>query len=381
MTGAAASISVRPGARSTRIAILGTNGLPARYGGFETLAEQLVRYHARQNRPEDLTVYCSASQSVNRPDHFETARLEYSSLSANGIASIAYDATTLRHALNQGIDVALMLGVSGAIALPWLRRKGARIIVHLDGMEWQREKWSPMARRFLKWSEALATRHADAIIADSEAIAQNVRDTHGLDPEVITYGGDQATTEQDPQVDLSPLPDNYALALCRIEPENNVEMILEACAQANQPLVFVGNWNSSAYGKELRQRFAGKPGIDLRDPVYDPGNLYNLRVGSSLYLHGHSAGGTNPSLVEMMHIGRPIFAFDCPFNRETTGNAAAFFDTAESLIKRLQAAPEPGMGKALLERAQSQYTWDKIGAAYFDLFARLTTPQTQSTGG
>lgn len=359
---------------SHRIAILGSVGVPARYGGFETLADNLARFHADTHRPEALSVYCSRPAYPDQPETFGNARLRYSTFRANGASSVLYDATTLRDAIARDTDVALLLGVSGAVALPVLARHGTRIVTHVDGLEWRRGKWSGPARAFLRWSERLAVRNSDAIIADSPAIADHLRQEYGVEAEVIAYGGDHATqAPQPPSPPPANLPDGYALALCRIEPENNVQMILEAFAETAKPLVFVGNWTNSGYGRALRTRFEAAPNIHLLDPIYAPGPLFALRRGASAYVHGHSAGGTNPALVEMMHIGHPILAFDCVFNRYATQDRALYFSDKETLIFALSTSLDTGQGTELQRIGQQLFTWEKVGAQYFDLFSRLAS--------
>ncbi|GAB5448067.1 DUF1972 domain-containing protein [Gymnodinialimonas sp.] len=355
-----------------RIAILGSVGVPARYGGFETLADNLARFHADTDRPEALSVYCSRPVYPDQPETFGKAELRYSRFRANGASSVIYDTTTLRDAITRGTDVALLLGVSGAIALPALARKGTRVVTHVDGLEWRRGKWSAPARAFLRWSEKLAVRHSDAVIADSPAIAQHLRAEYGVEAEVIAYGGDHATTPpQPPSAAPENLPEGYTLALCRIEPENNVQTILEAFTETGKPLVFVGNWDDSPYGQGLKARFQGTANLRLLDPIYAPGPLFALRQGARAYVHGHSAGGTNPALVEMMHIGHPILAFDCTFNRIATQDAAQYFTGKTDLKAALEGPHQAGQGAALQEIAQRHYTWAKVGAQYFDLFSRL----------
>ncbi|MBL4628993.1 MAG: DUF1972 domain-containing protein [Roseicyclus sp.] len=356
------------------IAILGSVGVPARYGGFETLADNLVRFHADTDRSEDLSVYCSSPTYPDRPEQFGNATLRYSRFRANGAASVLYDATTLRDAIRRGVDVVLLLGVSGAIALPALARRGTRIVTHVDGLEWQRGKWSGPARAFLHWSERLAVRHSDAVIADSPAIATHLMQEYGVKADVIAYGGDHATQVPTPPSPApADLPEGYALALCRIEPENNAHMILEAFAEAAAPLVFVGNWGNSPYGRALRARFGHLPHIRLLDPIYAPGPLFVLRRGATAYIHGHSAGGTNPALVEMMHIGHPILAFDCVFNRQTTQDQALFFTDRDSLVAALQGPLELQDGDGLREFAEQHYTWAKVGGQYFDLLNKVAS--------
>ena len=167
------------------------------------------------------------------------------------------------------------------------------------------------------------------------------------------------------------LPERYALSVCRIEPENNIAMILEAFAsKTSMPLVFVGNWNNSNFGIELRQRYAAKLNIHLIDPIYDIGVLRTLRQNAFIYIHGHSAGGTNPSLVEMMHFGLPILSYDCVFNRFTTEDSAIFFKDADSLrinLEKIKPDEAANIGSDIRRIALKRYTWAAIGKAYFDL--------------
>lgn len=362
--------------KSHRIAILGSVGAPARYGGFETLADNLVQFHATNSRPEALCVYCSRPAYPDQPMIYGNASLRYSRFRANGASSVFYDAATLHDAVAKGTDVALLLGVSGAIALPALARRGTRIVTHVDGLEWRRKKWSKPARAFLRWSERLAVQHSDAIIADNPAIATYLRRTYRIEPEVIAYGGDHIQDARQIAPTLPwDLPKDYALALCRIEPENNIHMILAACQKASRPLVFVGNWGSSAYGRALKQQYSGVAGLRLLDPIYGADVLFTLRNNAALYIHGHSAGGTNPALVEMMHFGRSTLAFDCEFNRSTTAGAAQFFTSEASLVAALKGPP-PSNGAALREIAKRDYLWEDVGARYFDLFNRLAERRT-----
>jgi glycosyltransferase involved in cell wall biosynthesis len=360
---------------SHRIAILGTVGVPANYGGFETLAENLARFHQKAGLPDSLTVYCSAPAYPIKPETYLSANLHYLPLLANGVQSVPYDIWSLCSAAWRGYDAILLLGVSGAIALPFIRLfSRARIVTNIDGIEWRREKWQGFARWFLRLSERMAVRFSHHVVADNGGIADYVTETYGLPCEVIAYGGDHAIS-----VDAKPypgenLPAAYAFALCRIEPENNVGMILEAFArQTEMPLVFVGNWNNSDYGRELRARFGNLSHILLLDPIYDLGILRTLRGNAALYVHGHSAGGTNPSLVEMMHFGLPVLAFDCIFNRYTTDGKAIYFANVEQLteyVGSLDAGKAARVGAEMLRIAREHYTWDAIGKAYFDLLAQ-----------
>jgi glycosyltransferase involved in cell wall biosynthesis len=356
------------------IAILGTVGVPANYGGFETLAENLVDYHASSADRYALSIYCSAKAFPDHPKRHGTAQLRYIRLDANGAQSIPYDTLSLLDAVRRGDDRLLLLGVSGALVLPLVRLiSRARIVTNIDGIEWKREKWKGLAKAILRASEWAAVRFSHQVIADNQAIADYVKETYDQTCEVIAYGGDHALAyEPDPAAAVE-LPASYALALCRIEPENNVAMILEAFSGLDMPLVFVGNWEKNEYGRNLKARYAGHPTITIHNPIYEPRGLRAIRDKASIYVHGHSAGGTNPSLVEMMHFGIPILAHGCAFNRHSTEGKARYFESEAELAEQLRNLnPEVAgqIGDNMREIAQRKYTWDQIGKAYFELLGR-----------
>jgi glycosyltransferase involved in cell wall biosynthesis len=358
-------------APQTVIAVIGTVGIPAAYGGFETLVENLARFHQEKRLSSHLVVYCSGKSYLERHTDYLGAELRYMPLSANGIASVLYDSLSLASAVLRGADVCLLLGVSGAIGIPIVRLLSrTRVVTNIDGIEWKREKWRGCAKWFLRMSEWLAVRFSHEVIADNGAIAQHVAARYRRTCHVIAYGGDHAVSVIPAPYD-GVLPERYALALCRIEPENNPQMILEAFAGApHLPLVFIGNWNNSDFGRTLRKRYASFEHLILLDPIYDTQVLWTIRANSFIYVHGHSAGGTNPSLVEMMHFGRPVVAFDCSFNRFTTENRALFFGAARELqmaVSSITPSLALSIGDIMRHIACQRYTWNVIGTEYFDL--------------
>lgn len=356
----------------SNIAILGTVGIPANYGGFETLVENLVKYHAANSLPAAVTVYCSSKSYPSPKASYLSAQLRYVPLNANGAQSIPYDIVSLFSAIYNRSDVILLLGVSGAIALPLVRLLSrARIITNIDGIEWRREKWQGLAKHFLRVSEKMAVRFSHEVIADNGAIADYVKQAYGVDSHVIAYGGDHALSVASAALDEYALPENYACAVCRIEPENNVHVVLAAFAQLpKRALVIVGNWDNSEYGRALRLRYANNANLYLLNPIYDLAKLRTLRSNASLYVHGHAAGGTNPSLVEAMHFALPIMAFDCSFNRSSTENMALFFTDSATLLSLLESSSSVSLNEiafAMHEIAQRRYTWQIVAQQYFAL--------------
>ena len=358
--------------KDKNIAIIGTVGIPANYGGFETLAENLIKYHDAALLPDPITVYCSSRSYPSRESFFLSAQLKYVPLHANGAQSIPYDIVSLFSAVWNRNDVILLLGVSGAIALPLVRLfSSARIITNIDGIEWRRKKWQGWAKRFLRFSEKMAVRFSHEVIADNAAIAAYVAGRYGVKCHVIAYGGDHTIAVDEVVVSEYDLPESYAFSVCRIEPENNVQMVLEAFTRLKQhSLVIVGNWDNSEYGRAVREKYVTYSNLFFLDSIYDLGKLKYLRSRATFYIHGHSAGGTNPSLVEAMYFGKAILAFDCDYNRSTTENKALFFKNSDELVRlieTIEVAEVEKVGRDMAEIAGRRYTWRIVAQQYFAL--------------
>jgi glycosyltransferase involved in cell wall biosynthesis len=286
--------------------------------------------------------------------------------------SIIYDILSVLHAVASGQRHLLILGTSGAIIIPLLRIlcPSARIVTNIDGIEWRREKWEGIAKWFLKFSEGVAVKYSTKVVADNRAIADYVHDSYERKCETIAYGGDHALValrHQNMYFGLD-IGRPYAFSLCRIEPENNVSLILEAFAGTNQDLIFIGNWRSSEYGRVLQSKFSEHSNLRLLNPIYDIETLCAYRTHCRVYIHGHSAGGTNPSLVEMMHFGKPIAAFDCSYNRATMEDNGVFFTSVDNLRAIITDNAGFSGGEVLLEVAQRRYTWNAVRSQYLALF-------------
>lgn len=344
-----------------KISIIGTVGVPACYGGFETLVENLLD---ESENDKLVTVYCSSKNYIEKPAKYKNAKLHYIPLNANGAQSIPYDIWSICHAVFKRSDTILLLGVSGAICLPFLRLfSKTKIVTNIDGLEWRRDKWGVFAKNFLKFSEKIAVKYSDVVVADNKGIADYVLEEYGMEAEVIAYGGDHAVIS-----DLNLSDEGYALALCRIEPENNVEMILASFSKTNKKLMFIGNWNNSDFGRQMKAQYQKFENIDIVSPVYELEKLFELREKCSFYVHGHSAGGTNPSLVEMMHFNKNILAFDCNYNRASTENSADFFSNVEDLVHKIEQENLLNNADSMKEIAQRRYTWKIVKQKYFSLF-------------
>lgn len=366
-----------------RVAIIGTAGVPGKYGGFETLAHHLVQHISDDYQ---LSVYCSKVyySKEERVKHWNNAKLHYLPFNANGAQSIIYDIVSMIHAIFCN-DVLLVLGVSGGIFLPFVRvftRK--KIIVNIDGLEWKRQKWGRMTRRFLKFSEHLAVKFSHAEVTDNMALKRYTAEEYHTESHLIEYGSDHVQVKAMADVDFSGFEHareyldlykgKYAMKVCRIEPENNINIVLEAFAKTKDTqLLMIGNWNNSDYGRAMRSQFGDYANITLFDPIYNQGILDQLRYNCSVYVHGHSAGGTNPSLVEAMWLGLPIIAYGVVYNQETTEHSAIYFQDSEELCECLAFTKTEDLievGKQMRSIAKRRYTWSIISQKYANVIDR-----------
>ncbi len=355
-----------------KISIIGTVGIPAKYGGFETLTEYLSK---NLNDKYEMTVYCSSKSYDNQLEYYNGAKLKYINLNANGVQSIPYDIISIFKSLRNS-DTLLILGVSGCIVLPFVRLfSKKRIVVNIDGLEWKRDKWGKGAKWFLKFSEKLAVKYADVVVSDNKVIQEYVKSEYDVKSELIAYGADHVTKEilsDALKNKYSFLKEKYAFKVCRIEPENNIHLILEAFSEYNDlNIVIIGNWENSEYGEKLKKIFSNFENIFLIDPIYEQKILNEIRSNCYIYMHGHSAGGTNPSLVEAMYLGLPIFSYGIQYNKETTHNKALYFDTKDELVELLKNIDEDKLKTIagdMLIVAKENYTWEKISQQYSKLF-------------
>jgi len=260
-----------------------------------------------------------------------------------------------------------------------------KIIISIDGIEWKRNKWSKLAKWYLWAAEWMAVKFSHADISDNESIQDYTAIRYKTLSNIIEYGADhtmqvKAETEDKQKYPFLSMP--YAFKVCRIEPENNIHVVLEAFSKLPQhTLVMVGNWKNGEYGIELRKQYEPFSNIILLDPIYNQRELDLLRSNCLVYVHGHSAGGTNPSLVEAMYLGLPVIAYSVTYNKTTTENQAFYFKNADELTAiiantRLSAYKEKAA--ILKEIALRRYTWKVIADKYAYLVKRVLTVPSKS---
>ncbi|WP_226389659.1 DUF1972 domain-containing protein [Penaeicola halotolerans] len=361
--------------KSKKIAIIGTVGVPSNYGGFETLVDNLLDH---VNTDFDITVYCQSTAYKNHINDYKGAKLKYVNLKANGISSVFYDIYSILISV-RSFDILLLLGVSGAIILPIIRPfyKG-KIITNIDGLEWKRDKWGFIAQKFLKFSERLAVACSDIVVADNLFIQEHVSKNYNKKASLIAYGADHAVRTDQFSVDdkYGIDKEDYFFTVCRIEPENNLDMMVQAYEVSNiqRPYVIIGNFNSSIYGKDFKLKYQNVKGLKLLNPIYNVDLLNQFRSNCYYYLHGHSAGGTNPSLVEAMHIGAPVIAYGVNYNRATTFDEAIYFNNKEelaSIFNNIDSIQRNSLKLKMNELAAAHYKWENICHSYIKLFNQI----------
>lgn len=367
-----------------KIGILGTRGIPNAYGGFEQFAQHLAK--GLVEKGHDVSVYNSSNhpykESTWNGVHIIYCYDPESKIGTAG--QFIYDYNCLRDASKREFDVLLQLGyTSNAI---WYRiwPKKAANIVNMDGLEWKRAKYNKITRRFLKWAERLAANYGDALVADSIGIRDYIRTKYQKEAFYIPYGADIPDSFSESVVTKFRLERNqYFLLIARMEPENNIETIILGYLQSERryPLIIIGS-TENKYGQLLLKRYASDF-VRLLGAVYDQVTINALRHYSALYFHGHSVGGTNPSLLEAMACGCNIVAHDNVFNRAILSDCAFYFSSAED-VKNIVHQPLPNTAinrwKILnIEKIEKTYNWNTVITDYESIFLQAIRLKNNSS--
>lgn len=378
-----------------RIAMLGTRGVPARYGGFETAVEEIGQRLAAAGH--QVTVYCRGERHPE-PEYLGMQLVHLPAVRRKAAETLSHTTLSVFHAAarkvaRQGADVALVFNAANAPLLPLLRALRIPVATHVDGLEWKRAKWSGAGQRYYLNAERWAVRWSDALIADAQGIQDYYRERYGASSVMIPYGAPILTAPNlDKLREAGHEPGGYHLVVARFEPENHVHLAIEGYRRANvtKPLVIVGSAPySDAYTAKLHELAGGDERIKFLGGVWDQELLDALYAGALTYVHGHSVGGTNPSLLRAMGAGAATVAYDVVFNREVLGDTGRFWDGPAALARLLEAAEadpaaEADRGEAARKRAAERYVWDDVAVAYeklcFDLLERRLTRALIKTG-
>lgn len=361
-----------------KIAIIGSRGIPANYGGFETFSEKISEVLKKDNKV--LVV--------------GDVRNLYSNKKFNGIyilnskydkarSPIRFYHESIKIANNWGADIAVMCGTGGIFSFPLFLNSKMKIYVNPDGLEYKRPKWNLLIRLVLLFQTVCVAVFAKYIICDSKGISQFYKRLFKRSKNIFVaeYGTQINSTESNYCIDFENYFDklkikknNYYLVVARIEPENNLKQIIEGYKNSLQkfPLIIVGNINTP-YAKKLL--YLASNNVRFIDGVYDHIKLSALRYYCKAYFHGHSVGGTNPSLLEAMGSENLVIAHDNVYNKEVLDSKAFFFSSTNDVTKIINVVENDlyldkilTLKKQAFNRAKNYYTWNKVGKKYIDIF-------------
>lgn len=370
-----------------KIAILGTRGIPNSYGGFEQFAEYLSA--GLVERGHSVTVYNTSFHEYNKGEYKGVnIRKIYSPEKTIGAsANFIYDYLCLKDALKQNFDIIYEAGYhSNAPSYYLLKPQSPIVITNMDGIEWKRSKWSGLTQKLIKWLEKIAVEKTDYMVSDNKGIQQYYKDQFNKESFFIPYGAD--LIENFDSLFLAAYniqPNRYYLLIARIEPENNIEMILDGytSSSSNFPFVVVGNHNNK-YGRYLLEKYKNKNNnVIFAGGIYCKHTLDNLRHFSSIYFHGHSVGGTNPSLLEAMAAQTFVAAHDNIFNKSVLNANALYFTKSNEVTEIINAPNLPEKTRTLFiennyQTIGQQYSWNNIISQYESLFERLIAKRKQA---
>ncbi|HEY5880117.1 MAG TPA: DUF1972 domain-containing protein [Nakamurella sp.] len=365
-------------ARPLRIALVGTRGVPARYGGFETCVEEVGSRLVQ--RGHEVVVYCrrlGGDPSEVLTTYRGMSLIHFGAMRKRSLETLSHTALSVKHLVRHRTDAAVVFNAANAPFLPALRAARIPVATHVDGLEWKRDKWGGVGRGYYLMAERLAVKWSDALIADAVGIQDYYLDKFAKPTDLITYGAPILDRAGDRRLaELGLTSGGYHLVVARFEPENHVDMIVEGYSASNAelPLIVVGSAPyADAYTRRVHSLADDR--TTFLGGVWDQQLLDELYANAYSYLHGHSVGGTNPSLLRALGASAPTTAFDVNFNREVLGDAGRYFRDAAELTRQIEESERDVTATvdlgALARARASRYDWDEVTDRYEDLCLRL----------
>jgi glycosyltransferase involved in cell wall biosynthesis len=361
-----------------RIAIIGSRGIPALYGGFETATEEIGAHLAE--RGHEVTVYCRYGNGDSKETSYRGMHKVYvSCVKLKPLETLSHSFMALWHVIFHRYDVLIIMNPANGL-LCWMPRLlGIPFALHVDGLDWERSRWPWYGRKFIRFGAWCASKLAPALIADSEAIANFYRQTWKRETAYASYGAEMSPCTDATLLEAYGLqPHNYFLVVARLVPENHTEGILQAYSMIDTelPLVIVGDTNyESNYIRHLK--VSAPLGVHFLGGIYNANHLQSILHHSLLYLHGHSVGGTNPILLQAMACSCAIAYFDVNFNAEVMDECGQRFKLDDDSLK--ECFTDALNGEGWLEdcrlkaqaRVAEEYTWERACDAYEQLCTDL----------
>lgn len=361
-----------------KIAILGTRGIPNFHGGFEQFADFFAVYLAKKG--VDVYVYNSSlhpyKESNYKGVNIITCKDPEDKLGTPG--QFLYDLNCILDARKRNFDIVLQLGYTSSTIWWWLMPKRAKIVTNMDGLEWKRTKYSKKVQNFLKYAEKLGAIHSDHLISDSLGIQTYLKKKYNKDSTYIAYGANVFETPDETILKKHNIhKENYSMLIARFEPENNLEMILDGVAASSieESFLVIGK-HETAYGEFLKNKYKTYSNIIFTGGIYNFEELNNIRYYSRLYFHGHSVGGTNPSLLEAMASNCLICANDNEFNKGVLKKNAFYFSNykeVKELYSSLKKENEREKINQNVIAIKNEFSWNIINEKYYDLLKSLNS--------
>ena len=356
-----------------KIAIIGTRGIPNHYGGFEQFAEYVSV--GLVEKGHEVTVYNSHTHPF-QGNVFKGVKIIHCKDPEDKIGTAGqfiYDLNCILDARKHNFDIILQLGYTSSSIWSRLFPKKAILTTNMDGLEWKRTKYSRKVQKFLQFAESLAVKHSDHLIADSIGIQNYIQEKYAKSSTYIPYGAHVFENPNPKSLREYSLREyEYDLLIARLEPENSIETILDGVSQASgsRPFLVIGK-HETKFGEYLKHKFKPQSKIQFLGGIYNQEVLNNLRFYSNLYFHGHTVGGTNPSLLEAMASSALICAHENIFNKAILGDDALYFDSIESVAKSLNEVSKKNFPKltiANIRKIKEIYSWEEIISQYENYF-------------
>jgi len=361
-----------------RVAILGTRGVPAKYGGFETCAEEISVDLVRKGH--EVIVYGRKGNFDDGLRHYKGVRL-FHLPRIRGKMTETFSNTffAMIHVLFQRVDIIYVMNAANSpiCIIPWLLRK--KVVINVDGLEWRRRKWGRLGKAYYQWAEKLSTIFSTRIISDSMGIEEYYKKRYNTETTFIAYGAHIESSDNPSILEKYGLkPKEYLFVASRLEPENNADLTVEAFKRVNTDklLVIAGGANyESEFIKELTKEF--DPRIKFLGPVYTEGHIKALHCHCYAYVHGNEVGGTNPALLKALGYGNTVLALNVVFNSEVIGDGGILYDkSVEDLAGKIQRlVDDPGYCESFsplaIKRIQTAYSWKRISEQYETFFKQL----------
>ncbi|MDA9312989.1 DUF1972 domain-containing protein [Vicingaceae bacterium] len=360
-----------------RIGILGTRGIPNHYGGFEQFAEFLSMGLVKKGH--EVVVYNSSDHPYQKSE-WNGVQIQHCKDWEGKIGTVGqffYDLNCILNSRKQNFDILLQLGYTSSSVWKNLLPKNAIVVTNMDGLEWKRTKFSGSVQQFLRKAEKWAVTSSDHLVADSKGIQSFLKNKYKVDSTFIAYGSNLFNNPDATVIKKYQLKEEgYHMLIARMEPENNVETILDGMSASNSelPFLIIGK-TENAFGQHLVVKFKHDKRIQFLGGIYNLNDLNNLRHFSNYYFHGHSVGGTNPSLLEAMASSAFIVAHENEFNGAVLEGDALYFTTAvevtDILNQKVTSHMRLNYVDANRKKIEEFYTWENIINSYEDLFLKL----------